>query len=110
MVVTDVIIVEVAAAAIAVTGVMQAVRIWTHGMIIGTAKAVEVETTVVVAADKTMVAVVADKTTVAAVITTVATVVDKTTVAVVDKTTVAVATTNMKATGRSFDRLFAFYY
>lgn len=77
-------------------------RIWTHGMIIGTAKAVEVETTVVVAADKTMVAVVADKTTVAAVITTVAT--------VVDKTTVAVATTNMKATGRSFDRLFAFYY
>ena len=77
-------------------------RIWTHGMIIGTAKAVEVETTVVVAADKTMVAVVADKTTVATVITTV--------VAVVDKTTVAVATTNMKATGRSFDRLFAFYY
>lgn len=75
-------------------------RIWTHGMITGTVKAVEVETTVVVAADKTTV--VADKTTVAAVITTVA--------AVVDKTTVAVATTNMKATGRSFDRLFAFYY
>lgn len=91
-------------------------RIWTHGMIIGTAKAVEVATMAVVVdkttvvADKTMVAVVADKTTVAAVITTVAAVVDKITVAVVDKTTVAVATTNMKATGRSFDRLFAFYY
>lgn len=84
-------------------------RIWTHGMITGTVKAVEVETTVVVATDKTMVAVVADKTTVVADKTTVAAVIT-TVAAVVDKTTVAVATTNMKATGRSFDRLFAFYY